>query len=114
MLGRRRGGGVDYSRVAFADERERALLAEAQVGQEAIDFLNSRIGQYLHGCAKQQIAECTAALADVSPDTWFGRRKIKRLQNELAQARMFSRWLAEAIQAGQLAEKELLGEQQGE
>lgn len=114
MLGRRRGEGVDFSRIAFADERERMLLAEATVGQEAIDFLNTGIGRYLHGCAKQQIAECTAALADVNPDTYFGRRKIKRLQAELAQARMFSRWLAEAIQAGQLAEKELLGESQGD
>lgn len=109
MFGRR-GGGVDFSRVEFANKRERELLAQAMVGQDAIDFLNTPVGKYLHGCAKQKIWECVTEIAETNPDTRLGRRKIKRLQNEKAQAEMFSRWLAEAIQAGQLAEKELTGE----
>lgn len=112
MFGAR--GNVDYSRVSFVDERERVLFAEVQIGQEARDFLATQLGQYLRGCAEREIADCTAAIAEVNPDSWFGRRKIKRLQQDMAGAKRFIQWLAEAIQAGNLAEKELLGETEGE
>ena len=93
--------------VEFVDLQEREYFARAKLGLDVYDFLRSPVGRYLHGCAKQEIETLRDELEKSNPDSIFGRRKVRRLQTEAKAARMFMRWLAEAIQDGDFASRQL-------
>lgn len=76
------------------------LYAEAIMGKDAEEFINSEIGQYLVGCAEQEIAEATEQLKRVHP--WRTRR-IRELQNQVWRAESVQSWLAELVVRGRQA-----------
>lgn len=81
------------------------LMAEAVLGKDAEEFLNSDIGRYLAGRADQEIAEAQEKLATVA--SWR-RRRIQELQNQIYRAKSFKGWLAELISNGRAAESVLI------
>lgn len=80
------------------------LLAEAILGKDVEDFLNSDIGKYLIGCAEQEAVEAMNELKTVS--TWR-KRKILDLQNRIWRAESFQKWLGELIISGRQAIQQL-------
>lgn len=90
--------------VEFKDDDERALFTEARLGQEAIDFLNSPLGQLLQGRAEQNKEQAIEGLLIVSP---YDQKEIQRLQNEAHIAGQFTRWIGESIQHGRYAEQQI-------
>jgi hypothetical protein len=77
-----------------------ALVAQAILGKDAEEFLNTDIGRYLVGCAEQEIADATDKLFKVSP---WRRRRIAELQSQVWRAQSFQTWLAEIITTGRQA-----------
>lgn len=99
-----------FAGIQFVDQQEREYFAQAQLGEEAIQFLHSNLGRYLHGCAQQEVEALRDELEKIDPDrrlSFFSRRKLRRLQKEAQAARYFMRWLAEAIQQGNYAFNQL-------
>ena len=76
------------------------LFAEAMLGKDAEEFIQSEIGQFLIGCAEQEIAEASEQLKRVHP--WRTRR-IRELQNQVWRAESFQTWLAELVMRGKQA-----------
>jgi hypothetical protein len=79
---------------------EEVLLAEAMLGRDAEDFINSDIGRYLLGRAEQEAAEASELLAKVNP---WRRNRIRQLQNEIWRAQSIRGWLAEMVTSGKAA-----------
>jgi hypothetical protein len=77
------------------------LWAEAVLGKDAQEFLESDIGRYLIGRCDQEIAEAQERLNTVSA---WRRRRIVQLQNEIWRAQSVKVWLVELVQAGAQAE----------
>lgn len=80
------------------------LLAEAMIGRDAEDFIQSDIGQYILGCAEQEAHEAMDQLKRVYP---WRRRKITELQNKIWRAESMQSWLAELVIAGKQAVQQL-------
>lgn len=76
------------------------LFAEAIIGKDAEEFIHSDIGQYILGCAEQEIAEAADQLKRVHP--WRTRR-IRELQNQVWRAESFQSWLVGLVVSGQQA-----------
>lgn len=93
--------------VDFVDEKERELFARAQLGTAARDFLETDLGRYLHGRAQKEIEQAQVDALECNVGTWWGRRKLKNLQNKAGVARQFLKWIVEAIQDGDVAYQEL-------
>jgi len=83
--------------LAFADDRERTLFAKAQLGVQIREFLVSPTGRYLHGRAQQEIEACKNEAIECSADSFFGRRKLKKIQTRCEIAQNFISWLADAL-----------------
>jgi hypothetical protein len=98
---------VDLTQVEFVDEKEREYFARAKLGSDVEAFLQSDVGRYLHGRAKQEVTECQEQALDCNPNSWFGRRKLSKLQTRAATAENFMRWCADAIVDGRSAESQL-------
>ena len=77
-----------------------ALFAQADLGEQARDFLKTDIGRYLTGCAEQQINDCSRELLKVLPSN---TDKIQLLQNKAQTASNFIAWVQEAIDMGDAA-----------
>lgn len=83
------------------------LVAEAILGKDAEEFLNTELGRYLIGRAEQEASEATQQLKDV----WSWRsKKIQELQNKIWRAESVQSWLADLIISGRQA-METLDEQ---
>lgn len=80
------------------------LLAEAMIGRDAEDFIQSDIGQYILGCAEQEAHEAMDQLKRVYP---WRRGKITELQNKIWRAESMQSWLAELVIAGKQAVQQL-------
>lgn len=92
------------SDIQFVDETERGYFAEAIIGQEVKDFLNSDTGRYLHGRAKQEYDRCRDQMFDLDPYTPEGKQNFLKLKADAQAAQWFMRWCVEAIQNGNNAE----------
>lgn len=76
------------------------LLATAELGQEARNFLEGDLGRYLKGLAEQELWLAQKGLETVSvTDT----DKIRDLQNRAIVARWFNDWLEELVDKGDSA-----------
>lgn len=73
------------------------LIAEAILGRDVEEFLNTELGEYLMQRADAEIAEASEKLSTVAP---WRRRKIQELQNQVWRAGSLKTWLAELIIAG--------------
>jgi len=76
------------------------LIAEAEIGDKAREFVESELGKTLLGMAKQEVALAQEALEIVEPTDI---EKIRALQNQAKIARYFEQWLAELISKGENA-----------
>ena len=85
---------------AFLSQEEQELYAEAVLGKDAVDFLNSELGRVLRGYALQHIEEAKTALLTVP--TWR-KRKIQQLQFKAAVAEQFLAFIREAVMRGETA-----------
>ena len=80
------------------------LFAEAMMGRDAEDFIQSDIGRYIIGCAEQEAQEAMQQLKTVS--SWR-RRRIIELQNKIYRAESIQSWLAELVIKGTQAIQQL-------
>jgi hypothetical protein len=80
------------------------LMAEAVLGRDAEEFLNTELGRYMLGRCEQEIQEAQDQLSRVS--SWR-RRRIQELQNRVWRAKSVKEWLAELISNGKSAEAAL-------
>jgi hypothetical protein len=94
-------------RIEFVDQREKEYFAKAQLGEQVRLFLASPAGRYLHGRARLDFEAAKSEAIDVSPDSYFGRRKLRRLQQKAALASQFMSYLADALVEGEHAAREL-------
>ncbi len=90
--------------IQFHSEDERELFVEARLGQEAINFLSSPLGQLLQGRAEQDRQAAMEELLEVNPRETSA---IENLQNKAHIANQFICWIGEAIQNGHHAEQQL-------
>lgn len=97
----------DFSGITFIDENERLYFAQAKLANDVLLFLRSPVGRYLHGRAKQQYEEAKEGALKCNPNSFFGRRKLKKLQQEAAQAHCFMQWCTDIISEGEFATQEL-------
>ena len=86
------------------DPESRTLFVEATLGREAEEFFRSDIGRYMVGCAQQEYALASAKLKRVS---WWRKRRIQELQNEIWRAEQFMVWLRDLIIRGKASEMSL-------
>lgn len=85
------------------------LMAEAILGQDAQDFLNTELGRYIVGRAQQERDDALRLLASVSP---WRRNRIRQLQNVVWRADSMGSWLADLITSGKQAEAVLETDQE--
>ena len=93
------------------DPTSRTLVAEADLGVQAKEFLDSDLGQHFVGSAQQEIAEAQIALAKVAP---WRRRRIQELQNRIWRANFLLGWLRELLLSGRAAESALEEQETGD
>lgn len=89
--------------VEFIDQREKLLFANAQLGEQARDFLTSPVGRYLHGRAKELADQAREEALDIHPWTPFTRRKLAKAREKAAHASHFIKWCADIIIEGDQA-----------
>lgn len=85
---------------AFLSQAEQELYAEAVLGKDAVDFLNSELGRVLRGYALHQREEAKEALLKVP--SWR-KRKIQQLQFKAAVADQFLAFIRDAVVRGEMA-----------
>lgn len=95
------------NRLEFVDDQERLYFAKAQLGEQIREFLVSPAGRYLHGRAKQQLQGCQEEALSCNPNSFFGRRKLSRIQRDAEVARSFMSWCADAITEGEYSYRKL-------
>lgn len=93
--------------MEFVDEQEKIHFAKAQLGEQVRQFLASPAGRYLHLRAKQQLQECQEEALDCNPNSFFGRRKLQKIQHKAGVSRAFISWCVDAITEGEMSYKEL-------
>jgi len=76
------------------------LVAQAELGEEARRFLESDLGKYIIGVARQ---EAQLALVKLSTADPTNVEYVRSIQNECKVAKLFEEWLIEALQAGEQA-----------
>lgn len=79
---------------------KQVLFAEAILGKDAEEFIESEIGQYMLGAAEQEAQDAYESLKNVLP---WRRRRIQELQNRIWRAESFKSWLAELVTTGKQA-----------
>jgi hypothetical protein len=75
--------------------------------EDVLEFLRSPVGRYLHGRAKLDLEAAKEDLLDCNPLSWWGRRKILKIQHRADIARSLMRYCVDAINDGNVAEKQL-------
>ena len=86
------------------------------LGEKARQFLlNDPVGQYLHERAKIMIRQAEVDALEVDPDGWrgwfHGKRRLRKIRNNAAVARLFINFMGDAIVEGDAAERELLDDE---
>jgi hypothetical protein len=73
---------ADPTQLEFVNEQEQQYFAEAVLGEETRQFLQSSVGRYLHGCAKQEYDQCRDKMWDLDPYTPEGKREFLQLKRQ--------------------------------
>ena len=90
--------------LEFVDEDEKACFHTSILGQDAIDFLNTRLGKTIRAYAIQEIKTAQQALVNVdAADT----KQILKLQMQANVPGLFLGFIQEAIANGEQAYVEL-------
>lgn len=77
-----------------------ALIAAAEIGEEARLFLESDLGKYIIGVSRQEAQLALEKLAEIDPSQV---EEVRKTQNEVRIAKMFEQWLVEALHDGEQA-----------
>ena len=86
--------------VEFEDEREEALIRLAVQGKDVHEFLESTVGRFVIGAARQDQVDIENKLTSLKPNTPWRRRKIVELQQEYEAIGLAIQWLTEAVRIG--------------
>ncbi len=92
------------------DPSTRTLVAEVDLGGQALAFMQSDLGRHLVGCLKQEIVLAQDALATTSPWRFI---KVQELQNRIWRAKFMLSWLRELLTGGKSAQSALNEQEQG-
>lgn len=76
------------------------LIAAAELGKEATDFLKSDLGKVMLGLAQQEVELAKENLETVDPKD---EKKITEYQNHAKVGRWFEKWLVELVSDGENA-----------
>lgn len=88
--------------LAQLDPEARLLMADADLGKDVEEFLQTQLGQTLLGLAHQEYTEALLKLETVA---WWRRTRIQELQNQAWRARSFLLWLRSLLLQGENALK---------
>jgi hypothetical protein len=80
------------------------LYAEAVLGRDAEEFVQSELGQFVIGRAEQESRDAMDELKRCHP---WRTRKIKELQNRIWRAESMQNWIGELIVRGRQALQQL-------
>jgi len=94
--------------LAQLDPEARMLMADADLGKDTEEFLNSQLGQVMLGLAHH---EFVTALLALERTPWWRRRKIQELQNHAWRARTMMSWLRGLVVQGR-ASLQMMEEQE--
>lgn len=83
------------------DPTMRTLVAEADLGRQAREFMSSDLGRHLVGCLHQEIVIAQERLEGVAFWRW---RRIIQLQTSIWRAKFMLSWLRDLLIAGKAAE----------
>lgn len=87
--------------LASLDPTTRTLVAEVDLGIQAMEFMRTEIGRHLVGCLNQEIILAQEELSN----TFFLRVwKIQALQNQIWRAKFMLSWLRDLILSGKSAD----------
>ena len=92
------------SALEFVDEDEEACFHASVLGQDAVDFFNSRLGKQIRLYAISEIKSAQQALVNVEADDI---KQILKLQMQANVPALFLSFVQEAIQNGEQAYVEL-------
>lgn len=98
---------VSLENIHFIDQKQKELFQQARFGQQVVDFLNADIGRYLNGVAIQEMEIAKQKMADLKPGDSRFKNKYAVLKLEYEIAFRFTKWLAEAVDTGYYAEKQI-------
>jgi hypothetical protein len=90
--------------LSQVDPETVGLAFEYDIGEQATEFINSDLGRYIIGCARQDLQDAHRKLAKTLPFRW---RRIQQLQNEIAMAEKFILYLRDLVIRGKAAELSL-------
>jgi len=85
------------------------LIAHAELGEEAKNFLQGNLGKYLMGCADQELEQARIDFEGVDPND---PQAIREIQNRAWRAKKFGEWLVELVSNGENAKQVFLQQQQ--
>ena len=78
------------------------LIAEAELGKAAKEFLDSELGRCVIGIARQDAEDALRELGEVNP---LDVEKIRALQGKARFCRYFEQWLVELFNNGENAKQ---------
>lgn len=93
--------------VEFADQHERVLFAEAAIGLDCRDFIESQVGRRVLGAAHQDYEDLKEQIVAIDPVSEQNIAQIRVLQAKKEGVICGVRWLLEAVVAGMEAERAL-------
>jgi len=86
----------DLQTIQFSDMQEKALFAEAHLGEQAHTFSQSPLGRLMIGRAFEEIEQAKADALAIQWWSPFARRRLKQAQMRAQVAHLFIRWLEES------------------
>ena len=88
-------------------EQQQMQFAEATLGEECKNFIQSNVGRYIQGRAKMELEECKSGLLNLERlDPDFDVR-YEQLRQKAGCALLFTQWMIEAITDGEAAYQQL-------
>jgi len=87
------------------DPQTFGMVAEADLGRQAREFLESDLGRYMLGCAQQEHMDAVEKLKRVA---FWRVRRVRELQNQAWRAEQFMLWLRDLVIQGRAAEGALV------
>lgn len=94
-----------FEGIEFVSEQQRQYFQEARLGIDFETFLRSDVGRCLQGRAVAEYEEAKEGMLKCNPDSFFGRRKIRKFQQQAKAANNFLSWCVDAITNGRQAEQ---------
>jgi flagellar biosynthesis chaperone FliJ len=76
------------------------LIATAEIGEKAKEFLESDLGKVMLGLAQQETQIAMELLGEIDPTN---EKKIRDLQNQIKVGKWFTQWLTELVTDGEQA-----------